>query len=333
MSSSENTKKNLKFFLIGLAVLIILALAGVLGFGLYRVYAKTATDNFTLTVAKVFRLPALKVYGQTVTYADFADDLKAIHVMKQFDQKQNGPTAELSEEQMSDQVLWRLVNNLVINGLAREYGLKVEQKDVDELKTKILGQFKSAEEANKELADRYGWNLEIYEKKVMRPFVLQTKLEEKMQTDETLKTKVKEAAQTVLDQIKQGADFAELAVKYGEDGTSQTGGSLGFFARGEMVPEFEDAAFALKKGELAPNLVETQFGYHIIRVDDRKTEKVKDAKGKTSEVEKVSASHILFRYSSLEKYLQAQSRDLTKGDLVRLYLKVHNPFTASGSQE
>lgn len=326
MENSENSKKNLKFFLVGLGALIILALAGVLGFGIYRVYAKTGADKFALTVANVLRLPTLKVYGQTVSYTDYVDDLKAIHVMQAFDKKNNGPTANLTENQMSDQVLWRLVNNVLVAQLAKEYGLKAEQKDVDDLKTKILQQFKSADEANKELSDRYGWNLDVYEQKVMRPFVLQTKLDEKLSADETLRAKVKTVAESVLKDLKAGADFAAVAAKYGEDGTAQVAGSLGWFQKGEMVPAFEDAVFALKKGEMTQNLVETEFGYHIIKLDDRKTEKGKDAKGKTIDVEKVSASHILFRYPSLTKYLDTEAKSLVENNLVRFYLKVHNPF-------
>ncbi len=325
-NASPKAKQNLKFFLSGFGVLAILVLVGVLGLGLYRVYAKAGTDKFALTVAKALRLPALKVYGQTVAYSDYADDLKAIHVMQAFDKKNNGPTANLTEDQMSDQVLWRLVNNVLVTQLAKEYGLKAEQKDVDDLKTKILQQFKSADEANKELFDRYGWNLSVYEEKVMRPFVLQTKLAEKLQTDETLRAKVKTVAESVLKDLKAGADFGQVAAKYGEDGTAQVAGSLGWFQAGEMVPAFEDAVFALKKGEMTQNLVETEFGYHIIKLDDRKTEKGKDAKGKTIDVEKVSASHILFRYPSLEKYLDTEAKNLVENNLVHFYLKVHSPF-------
>lgn len=84
---------------------------------------------------------------------------------------------------------------------------------------------------------------------------------------------VKAQAQKILDQIKKGADFAAMAKKYGSDGTKDTGGDLGWFGQGEMVPEFDKVAFELKKGELSPVLVKTQFGYHIVQVDDTRTSK------------------------------------------------------------
>ena len=78
-------------------------------------------------------------------------------------------------------------------------------------------------------------------------------------------------AEKLLKQLQAGADFAKLAEEYSEDpGNAKKGGDLGFFARGRMVPEFEEAAFALKnKGDLS-SVVETQFGYHIIQLEGRK---------------------------------------------------------------
>ncbi|GKS60872.1 MAG: peptidylprolyl isomerase [Candidatus Nitrosocosmicus sp.] len=70
----------------------------------------------------------------------------------------------------------------------------------------------------------------------------------------------------ILEKLKKGEGFANLAKEFSIDkGSGKKGGDLGFFGRGMMVKPFEDAAFKLKKGEVTPEPVKTQFGYHIIK--------------------------------------------------------------------
>jgi peptidyl-prolyl cis-trans isomerase C len=78
-------------------------------------------------------------------------------------------------------------------------------------------------------------------------------------------------AKAIIKELDKGADFATLAKERSKDPAAATGGDLGFFSREEMVPEFADVAFALKKGEYTKEPVKTQFGWHIIKVEDRRT--------------------------------------------------------------
>jgi peptidyl-prolyl cis-trans isomerase C len=78
-------------------------------------------------------------------------------------------------------------------------------------------------------------------------------------------------AKAVIKELEKGADFATLAKQRSKDPAAATGGDLGFFSREEMVPEFADAAFALKKGEFTKAPVKSQFGWHVIKVEDRRT--------------------------------------------------------------
>lgn len=85
-------------------------------------------------------------------------------------------------------------------------------------------------------------------------------------SEEVIKTK-RQQMEVILGLASAGKDFAELAKEHSEDSSATQGGDLGFFGRGQMVKPFEDAAFALKKGEIS-NIVQTQFGFHIIKLEN-----------------------------------------------------------------
>jgi peptidyl-prolyl cis-trans isomerase SurA len=80
---------------------------------------------------------------------------------------------------------------------------------------------------------------------------------------------IRKKAQKVLEKIKGGEDFGEMALLYSEDASSKNRGDLGYFKRGELVPTFERAALRLKVGEVS-EIVRTEFGFHIIKLLDRK---------------------------------------------------------------
>ena len=94
-------------------------------------------------------------------------------------------------------------------------------------------------------------------------------------------------AEDVLKRARGGEDFGKLAQEFSTDGSKDKGGDLGWFGHGDMVAEFEQAAYALKPGEIS-DVVQSKFGFHIIKLEEKKTE-TKDGKSE----EKIHARHIL----------------------------------------
>lgn len=82
--------------------------------------------------------------------------------------------------------------------------------------------------------------------------------------------KDEEKVEEVLNKVNNGEKFAELAEEYSQGPTAEDGGKLGFFEKGDMVPAFEEKAFNLEVGEISEEAVKTDYGYHIIKITDKK---------------------------------------------------------------
>ena len=126
----------------------------------------------------------------------------------------------------------------------------------------------------KELVEYYENNLDMFlkEKQIKARHILF-----KLSPDDTpeKENKVKEKALSVLEKVKSGEDFAKLAGEYSEGPTKAKGGDLGYFTKGTLNKAFDEAAFSLKKGETGNDLVKSDLGYHIIKVEDIKAREPK----------------------------------------------------------
>jgi len=130
---------------------------------------------------------------------------------------------------------------------------------------------------------------------------------------ETQKAEARQEIKAIQQKLQNGGDFASLAKEYSQGPSSVKGGDLGFFGRGQMVKPFEDAAFALKPNETS-DIVETQFGYHLIKVEEKKPEatlaymEIKDQLSqhlKEQKVDQQAKEYIerLKKDAKIEKYL------------------------------
>jgi parvulin-like peptidyl-prolyl isomerase len=329
--SESRGMANKKAFVKGVVIFIAGAVVVALGIGLYMVYGRLSTSGAATTFAAVLRLPIAKVNGASIPYSEYATDRRAIALVSQYDKAHNGPTANLTPEQQSDQVLWRLINNRLVADAASKYNVKLDRTQVDQIRQEILKKFSSPADADKELASRYGWNMDTYTDKVITQYVLQNQVVDAITQDEAWKAVVKSHAESVLAKLKAGNDFATLAKQYSEDtDTAAKGGELDWFTvgQGTMVPQFESAAQNLKKGEYTQQLVESPYGFDIIKLEDTKTVKEKDATtGKMVDRKQLKTAHIVFAYANLSTYLDY----LTSQASVHVYGAAHNPFANTSS--
>ncbi|MCM3651642.1 peptidylprolyl isomerase [Metabacillus litoralis] len=192
-------------------------------------------------------------------------------------------------DQNGEKAVDTLITQSLIEQEVKKEGVSVTQKEIDE-EMKNLVEAYGGQAAFDQTLMQSGLTQELLEKdmktnleieKLLKPQIKIT--EEEMQTyfDENKESfaKAKEVnashilvddektAKEVKAKLDKGEDFAELAKEYSKDGSAQSGGELGFFGEGAMVPEFEEVAFSMKVGEISEP-VKSQFGYHIIKVNE-----------------------------------------------------------------
>lgn len=277
--------------ILGMAVIFL----STIGYGIYKLDWQ---NDFIMRVTKVLPYPAALVNGQIVKFYDWRDNLKD---WKYFYSKKDELQLDLSnvptEDEMKTSELDHLIDMALLKQIAKTRGVTVSDADVDnEYQNTIVPQAGSAAEVESTLKDLYNWTPAQFKQKILYEVVLRQKINDSLDTAEQQAEK-KQQAEKLLADIKAGTlTFEDAAKQYGEDSTAEKGGDLGYFAKGDMVKNFEDAAFALEPGQIS-EVIRTQYGYHLIKLEDKKTE---------DGAEKVRARHILIKLFGVDDLLESE---------------------------
>lgn len=215
-----------------------------------------------------------------------------------------------SQQQLKNSIVTMMVQDKLIANDIKKNDIKVDDKEVEDALMQSVQNFGGQENFDKTLDD-YNMELDKFKETLKKDLMYKKHREwfdenNKVTDDEIKKyfednkdefAKVdashilvedEQTANDIKSRLDNGEDFASLAKEYSKDTASaQNGGALGAFAKGQMVKEFEDAAFSMKEGEISAP-VKSQFGYHIIKVNSIKdafedskeeiTKKIKDQK-------------------------------------------------------
>ena len=207
---------------------------------------------------QIFEGTVATVDGIAITYNDVSlveDELMAVY-------------GQLPEEQRFQTLVGYMVNRILASEAAKKAGL---ENDADVAKIKAFMERKALQDVYiaKMLMER------VREEDVTAYYDKEIKngpIEEEVRARHILLDN-REAADAVVADLENGADFAALAKERSKGPSGPSGGDLGYFSKQSMVPAFSDAAFKLAAGETSPP-VQTQFGWHVIRVEDRRNRPV-----------------------------------------------------------
>lgn len=192
----------------------------------------------------------------------------------------NKTGAEIQDEaELNRQIMDRLIEQKIVESNSARQGLSISQRDIDNEYQKIVDENNGEENVKNMLQDLYGISLKDLRIMIKEKLVLEKFKNETLVSVHLYQILIKDQnrANDVLNQLKNGGNFEELAKKFSEDeGSKDKGGDLGFVQRGAIVSgkpmskEFEQAAFSLNTGEISPSLVPTEFGYLIFKVTEKK---------------------------------------------------------------
>ncbi|TAK89007.1 hypothetical protein EPO04_02785 [Patescibacteria group bacterium] len=293
--SSSSSKRN--WLIIGGTIVGIIAVF-LLVFGVL-IYKYKSDNRVVQVVANIVPYPAEKVNNTWVTYGTYLFEVNSIkHYYQSQSSESGGQQIDFTSEdgkkrlkQLEEQVLTQLQQEAVVRQIAKQQKVTVTEKEVKEQVDQITKSAGGEDKVKEVLKKYYGWDKGDLQKKI-RFQLLKQKTSEKLQDDPSMNAQAKAKAEEALKQVQGGGDFAELAKKYSQDSSAANGGDLGFFSKGQMVPEFEKAAFELQPGQIS-GLVKTKYGYHIIKVTEKKDDQVR-------------ASHILIKGVDFDQYVEDQ---------------------------
>jgi len=291
---------------------------------------------------------AAEINEVVITKAQFNKELN-IHLDRVAKQGQQVPDDKLAD--LKNDILEGLIEREVLYQESKKVGIKINGQKVDDQLTAIKKRFPSETEYQAALGKMNLTEVEV-KMQISRGLAIRALIEQQVTSkivitdaetkgyydsnpqmfqqpaqvkashilikvdagaDDAKKAEARKKIEMVQQKIKAGGDFAELAKEYSEGPSNTRGGDLGLFRRGQMVKPFEDTAFAMKPNEVS-DIVETRFGYHIIKVYEVKPEQtltyadVKDKLNQRMKQEKVEKNASLYisqlkKDAKIEKYL------------------------------
>lgn len=281
-----------------LSTIIVLFFA--LGVGIYVFDMKQSAIK---KIATLLYLPVGFYDQQPILLSDYWGDIDTLNYFYS-NQVAQGVYKEMPADSEIKTIVWdRLLNMEIVNSLAKKYNLSVSKEEIDSEIDKLITEAGTKEKLADNLYEFYQWDIDTFSTKVIGPYLLEQKVWQQISSDPVYDQAAQTEAQEVLSRLRANPEkFSEIAKEVSDDpGSKDQGGDLGYFNLGVMIPEFEQAALALEVGQIS-ELVKTQFGYHIIKLDDKKVSE------ENSEDTQLKASHILIALPTFTEILDQQKQ-------------------------
>jgi foldase protein PrsA len=295
-------KSNKQLVIIGVVAAVVLWLA-ITAVGLY---AFRWENQYAETMTRYIPYPIATVNGQIIYYYPY---LENVNILKKYESefknvKFNTTAGKKIAQSIRSDTMNSLVEDVIIKKEAKKIKDTVTQKELDASYAQLIKSNGGEKSFTDVLSKYYGLTPQQFEYDIYKDRLLRQKLTDNFASDANINQDALKLAQKVLAKVKAGGDFSTLAKQYSQDSTASSGGDLGYFSKGKMVPEFEQVAFALKIGETS-GIVKTVYGYDIIKVTDIKGDQI-------------HAYHILIKTKDFQTWLDDSVKSAKKHYLISI---------------
>ncbi|KKW33190.1 MAG: hypothetical protein UY77_C0004G0011 [Candidatus Uhrbacteria bacterium GW2011_GWA2_53_10] len=263
VSSPTTREKNARLFVLGLLAAFMVLF--VVGSSLY-VYTRPASDALARGLARVIPYPAAIVGTDVILVRDFLfeyDGLKTYFAT----QSEMEP---LPEKETKKNLMDTLINRVMIERFAKNYKIALDPAKEAELMQNLLVSGNITEEQlEAQVHETFGWEVEEFKKRIVRPVVLSTQLSEAIAQDTETQKDKRAQIDAAYARLKNNEDFSLVASETNEDATAKMGGDIGFVNLMTVPESWRPTVTAMAEGTYA-DVLETNEAYYILRLNDKK---------------------------------------------------------------
>ncbi len=295
--NNDRLNKPKKIFYIKIFFFILSVIISLFILLTFCLYYFNWQDKFTKKITAIIPYPIALVNFKPIYYQEWQKETETLMSLYDRQKLENNKLETPSLKETKIHVLERLINKEFINQLAKKYNISVSNQEIKEYTEIMAEEIGSIDSLSQQLKQLYNWSIEEFENEIVKSIITKSKIGIAINSDEQINIEAIKKINEIEDKIKTGqTTFESLAEQYSEDVTAVQGGDIGYFGKGQMLPEFEQAAFRLEIGEIS-GIVKTKLGFHIIKLE----EKLKDENG---EITQIRARHILIRGKDINNYLE-----------------------------
>jgi hypothetical protein len=183
---------------------------------------------------------------------------------------------------------------------ANRRGVKLTDKEIADEVSKKMEQYGSREILEENMNKLYGWGMEDFRENIVKPDMYAQRLYQNMRAEDEEFAKPLAKIRQAKAELDKAKDFESVVPKYSEGDSVKDRGDLGWFNPSEMLPEIAVAVSTLEKGKVS-EVIESSLGYHIIKLEDKKTE---------NDIEKFHIRQIFVRVPTMDQWLAQKEKEI-----------------------